>query len=219
MSRVYDAAGKRISSKTHARRGHECEICGRTVYGNGGKVAHGRSHVRAGEAIELVKHYADGPLRVFIAADDEDQIARLTARGFTALEIPTRAAREPGRRPPMKNISSAEQDRFHELVLAGVPIEKARDYARQDTAVPMATQLLGAVDGARAIWRYSDDRPILVRDQSMDHGDQWAWRFEQPCTIACHHPVHALGHPERLRHVEWFTPGTSALAPAGEYRS
>lgn len=97
MSRAYDSAGKRISSKTHARRGHECEICGRIVHGNGGKVAHGRSHVRAGEAVELVKDYADGPLRAFIAASDAEQIARLIARGFTALESVVRAVPAPER--------------------------------------------------------------------------------------------------------------------------
>lgn len=27
------------------------------------------------------------------------------------------------------------------------------------------------------------------------------WRRTAPCEATCHHPVHAFGHPERLRHL------------------
>jgi len=101
------------------------------------------------------------------------------------------------------------------LALAAVPIDRARQFAREDIAAASQTpQFLGATDGERAIWRYSEDQPILIRERAMDQGDDWAWRFEQLCTTACHHPVHAFAHPERLRHVEWFAPGTTALIPA-----
>lgn len=45
------------SSITHARRGHECSFCRRTVFGNDGKVSHARCHVRDGEAVALEKYY------------------------------------------------------------------------------------------------------------------------------------------------------------------
>lgn len=57
---------------THARRGHECSLRGKVVYANGGKVAHGRSHVRRGEAVELLKEYttyASMTTREFFAPD------------------------------------------------------------------------------------------------------------------------------------------------------
>jgi hypothetical protein len=81
---AYDAAGKRNSSKTHARRGHACEFCEHTSFGNGGKVAHARKHVRSGEAVELVKWYATeaAPGRVFLAAADETRISEWHARGY-----------------------------------------------------------------------------------------------------------------------------------------
>lgn len=83
MSKAYTADGKRRSSMTHARRGHECSICGRTVFGNGGRVAHGRGHVRRGEAVELVKDYADqSPLRLFLPPGDK-RVAGMIAQGFT----------------------------------------------------------------------------------------------------------------------------------------
>lgn len=58
---------------THARRGHPCDLCGAVPHGNGGKVAHGRGHVRRGEAVELVRFYpypGMSPSRVFLAVDD-----------------------------------------------------------------------------------------------------------------------------------------------------
>jgi hypothetical protein len=57
----------------HARRAHECGLCGKVVFGNGGKVAHGRSHVKRGEAVELLKEYATYPpmsTREFFAPND-----------------------------------------------------------------------------------------------------------------------------------------------------
>lgn len=70
---------------THATRGHECSLCERVVFGNGGQVAHGRGHVRRGEAVELVKHYACSPpmtSRLFLAPGDE-RIGRFKAQGFS----------------------------------------------------------------------------------------------------------------------------------------
>ena len=72
---------------THAKRGHACDLCGKTVFGNGGKVAHGRSHVRRGEAVELFKEYASYPptsTREFFAPDDPT-IARWLEKGFTVV--------------------------------------------------------------------------------------------------------------------------------------
>lgn len=69
----------------HATRGHECALCGRVVFGNGGRVAHGRGHVRRGEAVELVKEYpyADmSPSRFFFAPDDA-HVADFVAKGFS----------------------------------------------------------------------------------------------------------------------------------------
>jgi hypothetical protein len=71
--------------KAHASRGYKCELCGQTVFGNGGKVSHGRAHVRRSEAVELVKDYASYPLmtsRVFIAAEDKTRIEDLLNSGF-----------------------------------------------------------------------------------------------------------------------------------------
>lgn len=61
MSRAYTSDGRRRSSMTHARRGHACDFCDKTVYGNGGNVAHARSHVRSGEAVELLKEFPTYP--------------------------------------------------------------------------------------------------------------------------------------------------------------
>ena len=68
---------------THAKRGHDCTICGKTSFGNGGKVAHARGHVRRGEAVELVKFYGYdiSPSRIFLAPADED-VERLIAKGY-----------------------------------------------------------------------------------------------------------------------------------------
>lgn len=83
MSNAYTSSGKRRSSMTHATRGRKCDLCGRTVFGNGGWVAHGRGHVRKGEAIELVKHYGDGAVgRAFLAPDDTERIEKFQGLGF-----------------------------------------------------------------------------------------------------------------------------------------
>jgi hypothetical protein len=84
MSRAYDAAGKRISSKVHARRGHSCSFCDKVSFGNGGQVAHARTHVRSGEAVELVKDlfYPFPPSRIFLPAGNDDQIARFVDDGY-----------------------------------------------------------------------------------------------------------------------------------------
>lgn len=81
---AYTSDGRRLSAMTHAKRGHDCELCGRVVFGNGGEVSHGRAHVRRGEAVELVKHYATYPPmshRVFLAPGDE-RVAYFVDRGF-----------------------------------------------------------------------------------------------------------------------------------------
>jgi hypothetical protein len=73
MSSRYTASGKRISSMTHAKRSHTCDLCGRVGFGNGAETAHGRSHVRRGEAVELVRHYAMvgvAPSRLFLPPED-----------------------------------------------------------------------------------------------------------------------------------------------------
>lgn len=83
MSR-YDAAGKRNSSKVHARRGHPCGFCDKVPFGNGGQVAHARTHVRSGEAVELVKDmlYPFSPSRIFLPAGNQDQIAGFIGKGY-----------------------------------------------------------------------------------------------------------------------------------------
>lgn len=88
MSRAYTADGRRRSSMTHARRGHECTLCGRVIFGNGGQVAHGRSHVRRGEAVEVVKHYPVYPpmvSRLFLAPDDA-KVTQFLNDGFTVAD-------------------------------------------------------------------------------------------------------------------------------------
>jgi len=82
MSNAYTSDGRRRSSMTHARRGHECSLCGRVVFGNGGQVAHGRGHVRRGEAVELVRHFETGDTgRVFLAPDDA-HVGQFEAKGY-----------------------------------------------------------------------------------------------------------------------------------------
>lgn len=74
---------------THARRGHQCEFCEKVAFGNGGKVSHGRSHVRRGEAVELVKHYSTWPqivTRIFVAAGDQERIEKYLGEGFERVE-------------------------------------------------------------------------------------------------------------------------------------
>lgn len=69
----------------HATRGHACEFCDFTAYGNGGHVAHQRAHVRRGETVELVKDYATYPpmsSRRFVPAADKGTIDRLLGEGY-----------------------------------------------------------------------------------------------------------------------------------------
>ena len=68
----------------HARRGEVCRFCGATVRGNGGRVAHGRSHVRAGDAVELVG--PTGRARVFLPAVDAELKDEWLLVGWT--EVP-----------------------------------------------------------------------------------------------------------------------------------
>lgn len=73
---------------THARRGHTCDLCGKKVFGNGGKVAHGRGHVRRGEAVELLKEYPTYPpmsTRAFFAPGDPT-IERWLGQGFRVVQ-------------------------------------------------------------------------------------------------------------------------------------
>jgi hypothetical protein len=85
MSSRYTADGRRISSMTHARRSHTCELCGHVGFGNGAETAHGRAHVRRGEAVEMVREYAMvgiAPSRVFVAPTDTARVEDLRGRGF-----------------------------------------------------------------------------------------------------------------------------------------
>lgn len=45
----------------YAERGLPCELCGAVVFGADGQLAHGRAHVRAGAAVELVRRYPTTP--------------------------------------------------------------------------------------------------------------------------------------------------------------
>ncbi len=85
MSGAYTSDGRRRSSMTHAGRGHECSLCGKVVFGNGGVVSHGRGHVKRGEAVELLKErWIDGrPMhtREFFAPDDPT-VAKWLGQGF-----------------------------------------------------------------------------------------------------------------------------------------
>jgi len=77
---------------THAQHGHECKFCDRVSFGNGGAVAHARSHVRRGEAVELVKHYATDPpmsSRLFFIPGDA-AIQTQIERGFSVVESVSR---------------------------------------------------------------------------------------------------------------------------------
>lgn len=61
----------------------------RVVFGNGGEVAHGRAHVRRGEAVELLKRYASYPPmsdRIFLAPGDADRISYFIGRGFERVQ-------------------------------------------------------------------------------------------------------------------------------------
>jgi hypothetical protein len=87
MSKAHTSNGKRLSSMTHAKRWHECQFCGRVSFGNGGKVAHARSHVRKDEAVELVKYWATYPpmtSRLFLSPNDPD-VSRLLKEGFVSI--------------------------------------------------------------------------------------------------------------------------------------
>lgn len=85
MSRGYTSDGRRLSSMTHATRGHTCPICGRIAYGNGGEVSHGRAHVRRGEAVELFKETEYTSNRVFLATGDEG-ISWFAERGYEVVK-------------------------------------------------------------------------------------------------------------------------------------
>lgn len=91
MSATHTADGRRRSSMTHAKRPHPCDLCGKIVYGNGGKVSHGRSHVRRGEALELLKEYPTWPplsTRAFLAPNNP-LVTRWLADGFRIMTDPT----------------------------------------------------------------------------------------------------------------------------------
>ncbi len=98
MSR-YDAAGKRTSSKVHARRGHPCSFCEKVAFGNGGHVAHARTHLRSGEAVELVKDmpYPFSPSRIFLPSGHHDQIASFLGKGYAF--VPAQSGPEPSTTP------------------------------------------------------------------------------------------------------------------------
>jgi hypothetical protein len=84
MSAGYTSNGKRLSAMTHAKHGHDCDICGKRVFGNGGETSHGRAHVRRGEAVELLKEYATYPptsMRVFLPSEDQ-RVDEFLGRGF-----------------------------------------------------------------------------------------------------------------------------------------
>jgi hypothetical protein len=86
--KAYDAAGKRNSAKVHAKRVHLCDFCDEMPHGNGGNVAHARKHVRAGEAVEMVKWYSEltSPGRVFVAPDSEQE-ARFRSMGYVPVRL------------------------------------------------------------------------------------------------------------------------------------
>jgi hypothetical protein len=68
---------------THANRSHTCELCGHVGWGNGAVAAHGRAHVRRGEAVELLKVYGGGQsMRVFVPAGDAAVVDEWLGRGF-----------------------------------------------------------------------------------------------------------------------------------------
>lgn len=90
MSRGYTSGGKRLSSMTHARRAHTCDLCGKVGHGNGAETAHGRAHVRRGEAVEMVREYAMvgvSPSRIFIPPGDAARMTDLLDRGFYLAEV------------------------------------------------------------------------------------------------------------------------------------
>jgi hypothetical protein len=85
VSTRYTSDGRRLSSMTHAKRGHPCEFCADVPHGNGGQVSHGRRHVRAGQAIELVKDFPTYPptsSRLFVDATDTERIERYRGNGY-----------------------------------------------------------------------------------------------------------------------------------------
>lgn len=48
--------------------------------------------------------------------------------------------------------------------------------------------------------------------------DSERYRTVEPCDDRCHHPVHAFGHPERLRHTEdaaWIRRNAVPSIPSG----
>ena len=85
MSSRYTADGRRISSMTHAKRSHTCDLCGHVGFGNGSEASHGRAHVRRGEAVEMVREYAMvgvSPSRIFVDPADTTRLAELRQRGY-----------------------------------------------------------------------------------------------------------------------------------------
>lgn len=87
MSGAYTSDGKRRSAMTHSTRSHRCSLCQYEVFGNGGEAAHGRRHVRRGEAVELLKEFATYPpmrSRLFLAPGNPD-IERLLSEGFSVV--------------------------------------------------------------------------------------------------------------------------------------
>lgn len=86
---------RRRAARVHAGRSEECGFCGRRVFGNGGKVAHARSHVRRGEAVELVRFFdlVTGTGRIFLRTDDAERIERFIASGYSIAGV---ASTEPG---------------------------------------------------------------------------------------------------------------------------
>jgi hypothetical protein len=92
MSTRYTSDGRRLSSMTHAKHGHPCEFCPKVPHGNGGQVAHGRWHVRRGDAVEMVKDYPVYPpmsSRLFIRADDTERIERYRSNGYEPVPAAT----------------------------------------------------------------------------------------------------------------------------------
>lgn len=43
---------------------------------------------------------------------------------------------------------------------------------------------------------------VPANDQTYEPYDETNWKAVEECDETCHHPVHAFGHPERLRHLE-----------------
>lgn len=57
--------------------------------------------------------------------------------------------------------------------------------------------------------------PANDRTYAPTDDPKW-WKDVEPCGSDCHHPVHAFGHPERLRHLETASVIRSQGVPAQE---